>query len=162
MHAVSLPVAASWDWVCCCYKSQWLLLTFCWTRCLLSCAFLDERSVGTGFTMCCFFVERPFPLFSICLLLMLFIICYKKALLLPYFFLSRVFYSVSLIVIFFTLTFLDFVRPCFLSEFPWGNLLFFVLLKNHLQTLFPSHVFLFSIFFSSLAVDTVHPTLCPF
>lgn len=41
------------------------------------CALLDERSVGTDFTMCCLLKKKkktPLSLFSICLLLLLFII----------------------------------------------------------------------------------------
>lgn len=78
----STPVAAPWDWVCCCSGSEWLVLTCFWIAVgpkliWILCSF--------GWTQCwnrlhhvLLFWKTPLSLFSICLLLLLFIICYKR------------------------------------------------------------------------------------
>ncbi len=115
-------MAASWDWVCCCSGSEWLVLTCCWTRLLSSesCALLDQRGVGTDFTMCCFFEKRPFPfspsVYSFCCLSF----ATRGLVGAIFFFLSLLLCIVSLISCFFTLSLLTLVRPSFPSVFPRG------------------------------------------
>lgn len=73
----SFSASGSRDWVCFCSESQRLVLTLCWTRRLAAepLAVLDERKAGTDIAMCFFLLffkkQHPFPLPSICLLLML-------------------------------------------------------------------------------------------